>query len=119
MESKQADMHNDDDPVFEERRVLNVLHLKGGKGLGKDTKFTIEKMIGQGRYSTILKCRNLHDDKSYAIKVVPCKTVKQMPNPAERKAVNHEILQEIKREFDLGNLAAHPNVVENFGYGQD
>jgi len=53
------------------------------------------------------------------IKVTEVPTHKQEPNEDKRKAAGQRALQEVAKEFTLGNRCQHKNIAEYYGYGVD
>jgi len=75
--------------------------------------------LGAGGQAKALKCLHLGDNKEYAVKVVPCNTAKIIPEAESRRDANSKLMNDMQKEFELGTRAAHPNVAEYYGYGQD
>lgn len=107
-------------PKFEERRMQrNELKITGGVGICEDSKFIIQSKLGEGEYSTTLRCLHVETMKRYAVKICPCNTAKEITNQDLRSTANQRLLEDMKREYRLGTRAKHPNIVKNYGYGQD
>ncbi|KAG5678544.1 hypothetical protein PVAND_008211 [Polypedilum vanderplanki] len=67
-----------------------------------ETEFEIINYIGRGAYGDVLKCRNILDNRQYAIKRVPL------------SSNNKQIFKKMTREVELLSRLNHENVVRYF-----